>query len=148
MRFRLILVIILSLLALPLAAQTEFGAWYVKPSVDTTNSDGARTKFKDISGYAVSVNHYWMKHLSTEFAYSVAEGDGSVSVAGAPVLNIGDLKLKALTFTAQWHLRLLRFDPYAGVGRNELCPCGSGKKFKQCHGRPGGPTGLTTRVNG
>ena len=23
------------------------------------------------------------------------------------------------------------------VGRNELCPCGSGKKFKQCHGRVG-----------
>lgn len=21
------------------------------------------------------------------------------------------------------------------VGRNELCPCGSGKKFKQCHGK-------------
>jgi len=39
-------------------------------------------------------------------------------------------------------------DPYASVGRNEQCPCGSGKKFKQCHGRPGGPTGLTTRVNG
>lgn len=39
-------------------------------------------------------------------------------------------------------------DPYAKVGRNEQCPCGSGKKFKQCHGRPGGPTGLTTRVNG
>jgi len=26
-------------------------------------------------------------------------------------------------------------DPYAGVGRNALCPCGSGKKFKVCHGR-------------
>jgi preprotein translocase subunit SecA len=25
-------------------------------------------------------------------------------------------------------------DAYAGVGRNEKCPCGSGKKFKQCHG--------------
>ncbi len=24
---------------------------------------------------------------------------------------------------------------YANVGRNELCPCGSGKKFKLCHGR-------------
>jgi len=23
------------------------------------------------------------------------------------------------------------------VGRNEPCPCGSGKKYKQCHGRPG-----------
>ena len=26
-------------------------------------------------------------------------------------------------------------DPYANVGRNDLCPCGSGKKFKKCHGR-------------
>ena len=26
-------------------------------------------------------------------------------------------------------------DPYANVGRNEPCPCGSGKKFKNCHGR-------------
>ena len=25
---------------------------------------------------------------------------------------------------------------YAGVSRNELCPCGSGKKFKRCHGDP------------
>jgi len=24
--------------------------------------------------------------------------------------------------------------PYAGVGRNDPCPCGSGKKFKKCHG--------------
>ncbi len=38
-------------------------------------------------------------------------------------------------------------DEYAGVGRNDKCPCGSGKKFKQCHGRPGGPTGLTARVS-
>jgi preprotein translocase subunit SecA len=22
-----------------------------------------------------------------------------------------------------------------GVGRNDLCPCGSGQKFKKCHGR-------------
>ena len=26
-------------------------------------------------------------------------------------------------------------DPYVNVGRNEPCPCGSGKKFKNCHGR-------------
>jgi len=37
---------------------------------------------------------------------------------------------------------------FAGTSRNELCPCGSGKKYKKCHGAPGGPTGLTTRVNG
>ena len=28
-------------------------------------------------------------------------------------------------------------DPYANVGRNDPCPCGSGKKFKNCHGRRG-----------
>jgi len=39
-------------------------------------------------------------------------------------------------------------DPFAGVGRNDKCPCGSGKKFKQCHGAPGGPTGQTARVSG
>ena len=26
-------------------------------------------------------------------------------------------------------------DSYANVGRNDPCPCGSGKKFKNCHGR-------------
>jgi preprotein translocase subunit SecA len=28
-------------------------------------------------------------------------------------------------------------DEYANVGRNDECPCGSGKKFKKCHGAPG-----------
>jgi hypothetical protein len=25
-------------------------------------------------------------------------------------------------------------DPWANVGRNDPCPCGSGKKYKKCHG--------------
>lgn len=29
----------------------------------------------------------------------------------------------------------LEANPYAGVGRHDLCPCGSGKKFKDCHGK-------------
>jgi preprotein translocase subunit SecA len=37
-------------------------------------------------------------------------------------------------------------DRFASVGRNMLCPCGSGKKYKRCHGAPGGPTGQTSRV--
>jgi preprotein translocase subunit SecA len=39
-------------------------------------------------------------------------------------------------------------DEFENVSRNAECPCGSGKKYKKCHGAPGGPTGLTTRVNG
>jgi len=38
-------------------------------------------------------------------------------------------------------------DEFAKVGRNDKCPCGSGKKYKQCHGAPGGagPTGQAVR---
>ncbi len=39
-------------------------------------------------------------------------------------------------------------DPFSGTGRNEACPCGSGRKFKRCHGSPGGPSGLVARANG
>ncbi len=55
-------------------------------------------------------------------------GDDNVPVPGTTATNAGD--------------------PYATAGRNEECPCGSGKKFKKCHGAPGGPTGLTARANG
>ncbi|HEX2820246.1 MAG TPA: SEC-C metal-binding domain-containing protein, partial [Streptosporangiaceae bacterium] len=27
-------------------------------------------------------------------------------------------------------------DDFARVGRNDPCPCGSGRKFKRCHGDP------------
>ena len=64
------------------------------------------------------------EHLS----YSAPSETGEVDVRGETVSNADD--------------------PYAGVGRNAECPCGSGKKFKKCHGAPGGPTGLTARVNG
>ncbi len=61
-------------------------------------------------------------------AYSAPTEDGKTQVTGGTVTNADD--------------------PFAGVGRNAQCPCGSGKKYKKCHGAPGGPTGLTTRVNG
>jgi preprotein translocase subunit SecA len=28
-------------------------------------------------------------------------------------------------------------ETWGKVGRNEPCPCGSGRKFKHCHGRAG-----------
>jgi preprotein translocase subunit SecA len=49
--------------------------------------------------------------------YSAPDADGSVSQSGSTG---GPVE-----------------DPYAHVGRNAPCPCGSGKKFKLCHGRPG-----------
>jgi len=64
----------------------------------------------------------------TNLSYSAPSESGGAEVRGTTVTNADD--------------------PYAGVSRNAKCPCGSGKKYKQCHGAPGGPTGYTTRVSG
>jgi preprotein translocase subunit SecA len=86
-----------------------------------------------VSGAGREVPHIHAKGLDrpqqpTQLSYSAPSEDGAVAVKGAPASSADD--------------------PYAGVGRNADCPCGSGKKFKKCHGAPGGPTGLTARVNG
>jgi preprotein translocase subunit SecA len=65
------------------------------------------------------------QHLS----YSAPSEAGDAELTGSPVGTVVE-------------------DQYSGISRNEACPCGSGKKYKKCHGAPGGPTGLTTRVNG
>ena len=59
-------------------------------------------------------------------SYSAPTEDGEVEVRGATATNADD--------------------EFADVGRNSLCPCGSGKKYKRCHGAPGGPTGVTARL--
>ncbi|KRF03506.1 preprotein translocase subunit SecA [Nocardioides sp. Soil777] len=61
------------------------------------------------------------KERPTNLAYSAPSEDGEVEVKAEGVS-----------------------DEYAGVGRNDVCPCGSGKKFKRCHGAPGGATGRAT----
>ncbi len=60
-------------------------------------------------------------------SYSAPSEQGEVEVAGVTASNADD--------------------EFADVGRNQLCPCGSGKKYKRCHGAPGGPTGLTARIS-
>ncbi|TET54249.1 MAG: hypothetical protein E3J64_02185, partial [Anaerolineales bacterium] len=30
----------------------------------------------------------------------------------------------------------MRAQAYASAGRNDPCPCGSGRKYKKCHGAP------------
>ena len=53
---------------------------------------------------------------SSRLSYSAPDEQGAVSKSGRDTGSAGD-------------------DLYAGVGRNQPCPCGSGKKFKLCHGR-------------
>jgi preprotein translocase subunit SecA len=76
--------------------------------VDEPVAAAPKVKAKGLAGQSSS---------GTPLSYSAPAEDGSVRTTGQTA-NKAD-------------------NPYANVGRNAPCPCGSGKKFKMCHGRPG-----------
>ncbi|MEM9268480.1 MAG: SEC-C metal-binding domain-containing protein, partial [Pseudomonadota bacterium] len=49
-----------------------------------------------------------------------------MAVAGGDDAPEGDIDYSKVVLTPE---------QMAKTGRNDLCPCGSGKKFKHCHGR-------------
>ena len=53
--------------------------------------------------------------------------------AAAPVLDVYDQQEEMADQEKQAEQPFIREG--AKVGRNDPCPCGSGKKFKQCHGK-------------
>ena len=82
--------------------------------------------------------------LPPMFARAPRPGDGRERVrrrATAPALRRRRPGARATRRTAlAGDLAVLERDPddpatWGRVGRNELCPCGSGKKYKHCHGR-------------
>ena len=82
------------------------------PTPDATveaSAEAARKGSVHIKGAAAHAD-------SSRLSYSAPDEQGAVSKSGRDTGSAGD-------------------DLYAGVGRNQPCPCGSGKKFKLCHGR-------------
>ncbi len=60
---------------------------------------------------------------------SVRQAVASNAPASSPMAAAAEQSIgKAQTFEKD------KEDPYANVGRNDPCPCGSGKKYKKCHG--------------
>ena len=51
-----------------------------------------------------------------------------------PAAAVAQAAPSAPAATVQQTVRHDDADPYQSVGRNDPCPCGSGKKFKRCHG--------------
>ena len=67
------------------------------------------------------------------------DGEGGSSTirreAAAQVANAAGRAPAPAQGTVKTYVKAESGDPYANVGRNDPCPCGSGKKFKNCHGR-------------
>jgi preprotein translocase subunit SecA len=69
------------------------------------------------------------------FTHGTSDGDAAVVVEGPRQ----PAKPRREAAAAAVEEALQRSRPIIGsptVGRNDPCPCGSGKKYKQCHGRP------------
>ncbi len=79
-----------------------------------------------------------MEQLDESFVGSTWSGAEARHDAAPPPSDIADQQQGG----HRWHARRRQAaaDPQCGsksVGRNDPCPCGSGKKFKQCHGKRG-----------
>jgi preprotein translocase subunit SecA len=103
----------------------EVGPALAQAAAASTGSNGTRTEDHP----SISAKGLDRPKQPQNLSYSAPSEVGAAEVTAAPQQTATE-------------------DPFAGASRNAECPCGSGKKYKKCHGAPGGPTGLTTRVNG
>jgi preprotein translocase subunit SecA len=61
-------------------------------------------------------------------AQAARQRNASISAQGAAAGGRQPVATKTATIVKD------KDDPFANVGRNDPCPCGSGKKYKKCHG--------------
>lgn len=112
-----VLVPILLLVAFSLAAQTDIAFWGAHSNSSTTGDPGGDIRFKEGSGFGLSLSHYWRSHLALELGASELRQSGHVDLAGQELLDVGRLKIRPFTATAQWHLAPgTTFDPFVGIG--------------------------------
>lgn len=75
---------------------------------------------------------YWLMILVTLFGTDIRK-----AIVGRPIPPT-DQVIERLAKEIQQQSQSSKDEPLRveKVGRNQPCPCGSGKKFKHCHGRP------------
>ena len=73
------------------------------------------------------------RHADADSAYDQAEEEALAAAGGAGSAVATAARPKAAAEDAEPEQPFVRDG--RKVGRNEPCPCGSGKKYKQCHGK-------------
>ncbi|MFA5990832.1 MAG: preprotein translocase subunit SecA [Candidatus Doudnabacteria bacterium] len=73
-----------------------------------------------------------VKEINKQIIYTIFHITVQVNQQAVEQKPLKDL----ITTSASGSSQTSSIDPkYDGVGRNDACPCGSGKKFKKCHGK-------------
>lgn len=89
------------------------------------HDDVAKFPFYEEARKAIPDEGVWAVH---------AESEGDAAFKDAMEEYLGGLSIKELDHLIN-NVQEPYINPYAGIGRNDPCPCGSGKKFKKCCGK-------------
>src|SRR5438105_1176071 len=109
--------LLLLFFALPLAAQTDVAVWGARASSSTTHAIGGDIRFDRGSGFGVSVSRFGGDHLALELSAFDLRQRGTVSFDGVDTLDLGELRLRPVALTLQWHFNHRgTLDPYLGAG--------------------------------
>lgn len=79
----------------------------------------------------------------TEGHFGVIIGMDIITLGDFAVTNVGENttvsyrfpSVKTIDYVQESHQINAMGKPNSSIGRNDQCPCGSGKKYKNCHGR-------------
>ena len=108
--------------------------------VDTMYEDYLRTVLRiEVRQAPVATRAPQPSELQNAQYSGPSDSDASASTlqrqAAAQAANAAGAAPAPAQSTLKTYVKSESGDPYANVGRNDPCPCGSGKKFKNCHGR-------------
>jgi preprotein translocase subunit SecA len=120
-----------------LKVQLQFGPPPGHPPDEDGNGDGARERRGGPRGPRPAVKRYNALGILEESAEEPE--DTALDIAPDEPPKPGVLARKDPVVVGAGRTRSLNQEPaadvdWANVGRNDPCPCGSGKKFKKCHG--------------
>lgn len=66
----------------------------------------------------------------------ITQGDFSITnVNGISIVSFRTPSTKSIDYVLESEQLIEMNKPSSSIGRNELCPCGSGRKYKNCHGK-------------
>jgi hypothetical protein len=107
---------------------------------ESSNPDERRfllTILLTVLGIVATTSFGLLAHHDADVAHQDAVQAHADAKQATQTSNPGDAEIERLVEAAIKELRVRRHSPKAGaaIGRNHSCPCGSGKRYKNCHGR-------------
>lgn len=107
--------------------------------------------YSDVNVYLVNLYLPNQVTIQTVTVMEMADADGFGVLIGMDIITLGDLSLTNVGGITTFSFRFPSIEaidyveeanrirnmgrPESVVGRNDPCPCGSGRKYKNCHGR-------------